>query len=93
MRPKIFCAISSSYNPARAILTSFLPLNAPLWVYAAIVLQFWIMSSGLNSITALVFSTRVIVDWFGRNQRAILFAFGLLYIGLGVLVIVDALNA
>ena len=73
-----------------AVLTSFLPFGAPAWVMAAIVVEFLILSFGLNSFTALVFSTRHVMGWFDRNQKAIGIAVGFLYAILGLLVVLEA---
>lgn len=74
-----------------AILTSFLPVNAPFWVLDVIVLEFLILSFILNGITALLFSTRAVMAWFSRHQSRIRFAFGIIFILLGLLVARDVL--
>ena len=74
-----------------AILTSYLPLAAPRWILSGIVIEFLVLSLVLNGITALVFSTRTVMAGFERHQVAIRGAFGLIYIGLGALVLKDAL--
>ena len=55
-----------------------------------IVVEFLVLSFVLNSITALVFSTRKVMGWFEQNQVIIRFVFGLIYIGLALLVLRDA---
>lgn len=74
-----------------AVLTSFLPADAPAWVLAGIVLEFLVLSFILNGTTALLFSTRAVMAWFGRHQSRIRFAFGLIFVVLGLLVVRDAL--
>ena len=74
-----------------AVLTSYLPLGAPRWIMGGIVLEFLVLSFVLNSITALAFSTHRVMGWFESNQAAIRFVFGLIYLGLGALVLEDAL--
>lgn len=75
-----------------AVLTSFLPFGAPGWIMVAIIVEFLVLSFILNSFTALVFSTRHVMGWFDRNQRAIGIAVGALYAALGLLVIWDAVR-
>ena len=73
-----------------AVLTSYLPLGAPNWIMSGIVIEFLVLSFILNSITALVFSTRQVMGWFEQNQVIIRFIFGLIYIALAALVLRDA---
>ena len=73
-----------------AVLTSYLPLGAPNWIMGGIVVEFLVLSFVLNSITALVFSTRKVMGWFEQNQVIIRFVFGLIYVGLALLVLRDA---
>ncbi len=74
-----------------AVLTSYLPLGVPNWIMGGIVIEFLVLSFILNSITALVFSTRQVMGWFEQNQVTIRFVFGLIYIGLALLVLRDAI--
>ena len=73
-----------------AVLTSYLPLGAPAWISAGIVLEFLVLSFVLNSITAMAFSTHQVMNWFERHQATMRGVFGLIYIGLGLLVLKQA---
>ncbi len=72
-----------------AILTSFLPVDAPNWVFGGIVLEFLLLSALLNSITAIVFSTKPVMNWFASHQRHLRIFFGLIYLALGLWVLKD----
>ena len=74
-----------------AILTSYLPLGAPTWILSGIVLELLFLSLVLNSITALVFSTKAVMAGFERHQVTIRAVFGLIFILLGVFVLWDAI--
>ena len=73
-----------------AILTSFLPVNAPNWVMGGIVLEFLVVSLILNSTTALVFSTTTAMAWFSNHQTQIRYVFGAIFILLALFVLQDA---
>ena len=70
-----------------AVLTSYLPVDAPNWILAGIVVEFLVLSAILNSVTALAFSTRAVVDWFGNHQQHIRALFGAIFILLGLLIV------
>lgn len=73
-----------------AILTSFLPVDAPNWVFVVIVFEFLVLSAMLNGITALAFSTRPVMGWFSRHQSRIRYVFGALFMLLAAFVLADA---
>jgi len=72
-----------------SILTAFLPVGAPMWILAAIVFEFFVLSLILNGFTALVFSTATMARVFERNQRTVGLLFGILFLALGAFVIYE----
>lgn len=85
-------------NPKAAIffgsvLTAFVPAQAPAWLLIVIVIEFAILSVILNSFTAVVFSTQLVVKKFQSAQKQIAVAFGTVFVGLGLMVAYDVLKS
>ncbi|NKB26564.1 MAG: hypothetical protein GKR99_02950 [Rhodobacteraceae bacterium] len=76
-----------------SILTAFIPVGAPNWVLAAIVVEYAVLSAALNSTTALVFSTTPVLAWFQRAQGVISAVFGVMFCGLAGLILLELFGA
>ena len=66
-----------------SILTAFVPENTTATVLASIVLLCGLLGIILHSITATVFSTKLVMQKFQQSQRLISVVFGLVFTGFG----------
>lgn len=72
-----------------SVVTAFVPAQSPPWLLVAIVAEFTVLSAVLNSFTAVVFSTDVVVRKFQAAQKQISALFGTVFVGLGLVVAQD----
>ena len=75
-----------------SILTAFVPATASPALLAGIVLLCGALAVICHSVTATVFSTKIIARGFQRARRAITAAFGFVFAGLGLGVAYDAVR-
>ncbi len=73
-----------------SILTAFIPQNAPLWMLVVIVIITTAQSTLQHFITASIFSTKRVSNWFQKTKQGMQRLFGSLYIILGLGVAYDA---
>lgn len=84
-------------NPKAAIFFSsvfaaFIPENAPVWALAVIVIASQLQAFVQHSITAMVFSSKTVVQHYQAASRSITGVIGVLYCGLGLGVASDAIR-
>lgn len=87
----------SATNPKAAfffgsILTAFVPSDASSSFLAGIVVLCGLLSVLCHSITAMVFSSKGIVRWFGQSRRLLAMGFGATFSALGVGVAIDTVR-
>lgn len=84
-------------NPKAAVFFSsvfaaFIPENAPIWLLVVIVIVSPLQAFAQHCITAMVFSSKTVVQRYQSASRAITGAIGVLYCGLGLGVAMDAMR-
>ena len=76
-----------------SILTAFIPPDGPTWLMIAITLQVGALGAILNIIAALFFSSPAVIRGFQRASFATSILFGVLFVGLGLLVTWDVVKS
>jgi threonine/homoserine/homoserine lactone efflux protein len=84
-------------NPKAAVFFSsvfaaFIPVNAPIWLLAVIVIASPLQAFVQHCIIATVFSSKTVVQRYQAASRVITGAIGVLYCGLGLGVATDAMR-
>ena len=74
-----------------SILTAFVPADGPLWLMLLIVAQMGTLGACLNIFAALFFSSPAVVGWLTAAGSWIAILFGVLFCGLGGLVVYEVL--
>ena len=72
-----------------SILAAFIPQEGPQWLMGVIVLQIGLMGIVLNSLAALLFSSAPVMRGFQAAGRSMSYLFGVLFVGLGLVVAWD----
>jgi threonine/homoserine/homoserine lactone efflux protein len=72
-----------------SILTAFIPPDGAVWLMIVIAFQIGLLAAILNSIAALFFSTGSVMRAFENASYAVSIVFGVLFCGLGALVLWD----
>lgn len=75
-----------------SILTAFVPISAPMWLLAAIVVLCWVQGMLGHFITATVFSTVTVINKMQRAGNAINMVFGAVFCAFGLGVAYDAIR-
>lgn len=75
-----------------SVFATIIPMNAPIWVYVAIVLFSQTQAFGQHCITVWVFSSAGIVRRYQSAQRRVNVVIGTLYCGLGLGLVVAAIR-
>ena len=75
-----------------SILTAFIPPDGPRWLMGAIVLQIGVVAAALNLFAAVFFSSPPVMRAFQRASWAMSMAFGVLFVGLGLIVLWDVIG-
>lgn len=75
-----------------SILTAFIPGDGAAWLMAVIVIQIGVTGMVLNAIAALFFSTPSVMRGFQAAGFAMSVLFGILFVGLGLVVAWDVLG-
>lgn len=69
-----------------SILTAFIPPDGPQWLMFVIAFQIGILGAVLNAIAAMFFSSPPVMRGFQAAGHAMSILFGILFVGLGLLV-------
>lgn len=72
-----------------SILTAFIPPDGPQWLMVVIAIQIGIIGAVLNAFAALFFSSPPIMRGFQAASRPMSILFGMLFVGLGLIVVLD----
>lgn len=75
-----------------SILTAFIPPDGPKWLMGVIVLQIAVIGTLLNTFAALFFSSPPVMRGFQAASYFMSMTFGVLFVGLGLMVAADLLG-
>lgn len=75
-----------------SILTAFIPPDGPQWLMVVIAFQIGLVGAVLNAFAALFFSSPPVMRGFQAASYAMSLLFGVLFVGLGLLVASDVVG-